>query len=167
MTKFGFIAFILCLLSAPAMAETLYIAGPMQSCSAHEDCTLVATQCGQACATTPANQQAKVQLEASYTALCGQPATENSVCTSQDSFKAVCMNNRCTISQAYQYNASVGDYASPTPERPVANSVSRSYSYVDDTDGSFTAYDLPSDEVHNNIMGQYKDIIQIEPAAGN
>lgn len=167
MKKIGLMIVFFGLLTAPAMAEGLYIAAPMQSCSAHEDCVMVSTQCGQPCATTPVNQKAKVQLHASYSALCGQPATENAVCTNQDSFQAVCMNNRCTLSQAYQYNASAGDYSSPTAERPVQNQVRRSYNNVNDTDGSFTAYDLPSDEVHKNIMGQYRDIIAIEPAAGN
>jgi hypothetical protein len=173
MKKIGFLALFLTLalpsFALPASAQTaVYVSGAMQGCNTNEDCTLVATQCGQACATTPINQNVKAQMEASYESKCGAPISAAGICTNQESYAAACVNNRCTISQAYEYNASAGDYSSPTPEKPVPNAVNSSYyNGIDDTDGSFTAYDLPGDEVHKNIMGQYRDIIDVEPATGN
>lgn len=167
------LALSLCLLgasSASAQSQISVTAG-MQSCNKHADCALVATSCLKACSYTPVNKAAMSNINARYRDYCGFSANERPVCNITPPLEATCENNLCTLVQArtlsgygnaYQQSharARTPSYE-PTPQyrqRPPM-----------DKSGQFTAYDLPTEIVNKNIMGQYRfEPSRIEPAAGN
>ena len=139
----------------PARADDVRVPAAMQRCMATEDCTMVSSSCTSSCATLPVNKAQVAAIQAIYAKQCGKAADANGACASDQALTPACINNRCTIGYL-PYSA--GDYkpgAFPVPESPVPMQGGDDYNSVNDRDGNFSAYSLPSEIVKQNMIGQY------------
>lgn len=146
--------------ACPAFAADLMVPAAMQRCTSDAECTMVSNSCNNVCADLPVNSANLSTIETLRAQRCTNPATEaTQECTTHPPLEAACINNRCTISYAYQTHGDAQDYkpgAYPVPESPVPSQTTQDYSGVNDRDGNFNAYDLPEDVVRQNALGQYK-----------
>lgn len=140
-----------------ALASDLMVAAAMQRCTTNEECTLITNSCTDNCGFVPVNKLNMEILGAQYQNRCGKAMTDNPQCNMNPPIAAACINARCTIDYAYANHAAAADYKSgafPTAESPVANAVPNDFKTINDRDGRFTAYDLPSESVRQNMLGQ-------------
>jgi hypothetical protein len=169
MKKFGLLIFTLAALPAfPAMSADLMVPAAMQRCTADTDCTMISNSCDNSCADMPVNKANLPAIDNLRTQRCGAPTEKaNEACTTNPPLESSCINNRCTIGYAYKANGDAKDYQSgayPVPETAVPSQATGDYNSVNDKDGSFSAYDLPTDVVRQNALGQYNFPAPTAPA---
>lgn len=162
MKKFGLMMIAMTALPAAALASTdISVPASMQICQSNADCTMVSNTCGDNCADLPVNKGSLAAIDTLKSQRCGGSASgpENQVCHTNPPMSSTCINNRCTVGYAFQHHADPQDYKSgayPVPERATQPAPqTQSYNGVNDTDGTFSAYDMPSDQVRQNALGQY------------
>ena len=147
---------------APAMAAgEVTVPATMQACSSNADCTMVSNTCGTNCASLPVNKSSIASFDTLKAQRCGAQANgpENQVCHTNPPMGASCVNNRCTVDYAFKYHSDPQDYkpgAYPVPEKAASpQPTAQNYNGVNDTDGNFSAYNMPADQVRQNVLGQY------------
>jgi len=133
-----------------AYADDIRVSAIMQRCNAPSECVLVTAECANPCANVPVNETYIPVLGRAYQNRCGAVLNQNMAqCTNNGDIEATCVHGRCTIEKAVAQHASA-------PYVSSADNMSTSmqdYSTIDDTDGNFTAYDLPQDVVRENAVG--------------
>lgn len=158
MKKLGLLIFSLAAFPAvPALSADIMVPAAMQRCTSDADCTMVSNSCANSCADLPVNKANLSAIDALRSQRCGAAAPANEECTTHPPLESSCINNRCTIGYAYKANGDAQDYQSgayPVPESPIPQTTD-DYNTVNDRDGGFSAYDMPSDVVRQNALGQY------------
>ncbi|MCB1530572.1 MAG: hypothetical protein H6853_05765 [Rhodospirillales bacterium] len=143
----GLMLFILVMIPFQnAQAQDLLVPAAMQRCTADADCTLFPASCGDPCTRTPVNKNNMDLLERLKSNRCGEKSAQ---CQNPEDFETACLGGRCTAVPAYK----PGAY--PAAESPVPYQSDNDYTDVNDRDGNFSAYNMPADVIHQNVMGQY------------
>lgn len=162
MKKLGLLIIALSILPAgTALASTdILVPATLQSCTSNEQCTMVSNTCTSTCATLPVNKDNLAAVDTLKSQRCGSlTPPENQVCHTNPPMGASCINNRCTVDYAFKHHSDPQDYkpgAYPVPERPAAPAPqTQSFNSVNDTDGNFSAYNMPTETVRQNVLGQY------------
>lgn len=154
--------------SGKAQSADLMVAATMQRCAATEECTLVSNNCTDNCGFIPVNKSSLPVLEQNYQARCNKPSSSNPPCTMNPPMAAACINGRCTIDYAYINNGDKNDYKSGAfgvPPAAVPSQVKGDYSKVNDRKGSFSAYDLPQQDVREGTIGELHTTVYTPPSA--
>lgn len=163
MKTLAFTIFALTALPVAALASTdISVPAAMQACTSNADCTMASNTCGDNCADLPVNKNSLAAIDTLKTQRCGSTGAngpDNQVCHTNPPMTSTCINNRCTVGYAFQHHADPQDYkpgAYPVPERATTPAPqTQSYNSVNDTDGNFSAYNMPQDKVRQNSLGQY------------
>lgn len=148
-------------LPAAVQAADVMVPAAMQRCSGPDECVMVSNVCGSSCPVLPINKAHEATVQGLYQTRCGATPEDSGACTSGQKLEAACVSGHCTIAYTPPPSAPAGDPmykpgAYPVPESPVEYQGANDYSEVNDTDGNFSAYDLPKDLVRQNALGQYK-----------
>jgi hypothetical protein len=101
----------ICLMAAPVAAAPV-VGAEHQRCESNADCTLTSLTCGNTCASVPVSLSGKAALVSNLRNECGGtlPEESSTICHMHPPLAAACINNRCTISYAFENHGEPADY---------------------------------------------------------